>query len=213
MENFIYIWYQKLGDYFTGSQRKNPLIVVVIISFLLVSGLAYYFQVQISETTLNLVFSSITQALLSLVALLGVAALFKLEAIRGEENQIMQSALNSQVYSWLASRLEGKIIVTGEDLMLELNTIFKEGNPNEARIKVLKTKLEFLFLGRKLTREYLITFTIYTFFVVLVSLVFLIFAPFIAIHYLGVSSLLLVLLLTGYCLFLVTKGISDAIYH
>ena len=213
MEKLIYKSYQFLGDYFTGSQKKKLLLVGISALLSASIFIPRYFNFDVSENTLNLVFSSITQALLSLVALLGVAAFFKLEAIRNEENQIMQSALNSEVYSWLTSRLQGRVIITGEDLMNEFNTVFKEGNPNEARIKVLKGKLEFLFLGRKLTREYILMFTVYTFFVVLVSLTFLIFSPLLTFYHFGILSLFIIMVLTAYCLFLVVKGIADAIYH
>jgi len=213
MEVSIYKIYQKFGNYFTGSHRRKLFLTMVAILFIIIVLYSYYFEIGVSENTLNLVFSSITQALLSLVALLGVAAFFKLEGLRNEENQIIQSALHSNVYSWLSERLQGKVIVTGEDLMCEFEIIFKEGNPNESRIKILNRKLENLFLDKKLTQENVLTFTVYTLFVVVVSLCFLMISPFLVTHNLGIPALFLTMFLTTYCLFLVVKGIADAIYH
>lgn len=215
MEKKLSNLYQILGDYFTGTAKRKLFNFLVILFYFGVIIICSYFNIETSKETLNLVFSSIIQALLSLVALLGVAAFFKLEGLKNEEDKIIDLSIrvNPHAYSWLAAKLQGALISSGEELMIAFESILKEGEPQEPTLRFLKERLERLFLTKKHVTTYILNFTIYTFFTVVLSLIFLIITPVIISHHLSVVSLLIVFYLTCDCLFLVVKGIADAVYH
>lgn len=216
MEKTLANLYQILGDYFTGIYKRRLLSIIITVVYFTIIVVCSYLNIEVSKETLNLVFSSIIQALLSLVALLGVAAFFKLEAIKSEEDKILELATYTNppfYYPWLSSKLEGKLIGSGEQLMTAFESILAEGEPEEATLRFLKGRLEEVFSNKKHVVTYILNFTIYNFFTVVLSLILLIITPFLVSHNLGVVSLLIIFYLTCDCLFLVVKGIADAVYH
>lgn len=208
--------YQILGDYFTGTFRRGVLSVITAEIYFGIIIICYKLNIEAPKDTLDLVFSSIIQALLSLVALLGVAAFFKLEALRNEADKIIQLATETNPpyhYPWLATKLEGKLIGSGEQLMTAFDAILKEGEPQEPSLRFLKIRLEEIFYSKRHVTTYILNFTILTFFTVMLSLFLLIIAPFLVSYHFSIVSLVIIFYLLSNCLFLVIKGMADAVYY
>ena len=201
----IYNIYQKLGDYFTGTHRRRKFSITIFVIYLLVISLSIYFRWSISLDTVNTFLSSVVTALFSLIALLGVAVFFKMEILRQEESVLIQS-FNSLTFNY-----KKDLILSGEELSSYLDKHYKN-NINE-EILIIKRKLESTLLSKKIARNNIIPFTVYTFSVALLSLIFIAFAPIVTSFYLGFAVMFLVFLLTAYCAFLVVKTIADSVYH
>lgn len=214
MEKPLMSLYQALGDYFSGAHRRRLFSILTVVTYFGIIIFCHYFNLKASKETLEIVFSSITQALLSLVALLGVAAFFKLESLKHEEDRIIQLATTpNYTYPWLASKLNGKLIASGEQLLMAFEAILKEGEPKEPTLRFLNERLESLFINRKHVTTYVLNFTVLTFFTVLVSLLLLVISPFLVSHDFSILSLAIIFYLLCSCLFLVIKGLADAVHH
>lgn len=151
-EEIVFAVYQKLGNFFTGSHRTVPLYVCLSVVFIVLFPLSIYNTWVIPEALLYTVFSSVVQALLALVAILGAVAIYRLS-------------------------------------------------------KIGQTSSEHYFVP-----EYAQKFTVYTFFIVMLSLLFLMFTPIISALYLGMPLLYLIFFLTGHALFMVAKGTPGFLY-
>lgn len=205
--------YQKIGDYFTGASRRRTFYIAIAV----VTALLWYFsdryKYEVSVDTLRVVFSSIFQGLIALVALLGVAAIFKLQILSSEEDDIVKSAFDINKDYYLG--IENKGITTGQELLERLNK-FNPATTESSKMQYvdsLKNKLEHVFLARRLTSEYIMEFTIYTFVVIIFSLICLTFSWAISKYYLGQPVFFIVFLMVCRSLFLVIKGTHDAIVN
>ncbi len=210
MENITLNLYQKIGDYFTGRCRKNILYTTSLIIFILIFFLSVRFKFTIDKETLYWVFSSIVQALLALVALMGVVSIFKLQNLNIEQDRIIKEAKNPQYTIFLNNEYS-----TIEKLMLAfdryISTCKSKGTEITTYMLDIKKEIDSLLLSKRLTIDYAIKYTVYTFTVVIISLLPLMLVDQIYLLYLGYSFFYLIFLLTSYSLFLATKGFSHAI--
>lgn len=210
MEDIIFNFYQKLGDYFTGSYRKKPLYIGLLIIFLFLGYLSYRLKIIVNTETLYWVFSSLVQALLALVALMGVVSVFKLQNLHSDESRIIDES-NDPMRGYFA--LLNNRYPTIETLNLAIETYIsnhKKENINSIII-AMQQRIDYLLLSKKLVTDYATKYAVYTFAVALVALLFLFFSPQISTFYLGIISLYFMFILVSYSLFLATKGFAYSI--
>lgn len=205
MDELTYRTYEKWGEYFTGSQRKKPLFfffaVIFFLLFFFRESLADFLNLQVEIETLNLVFTTLIQALLALVGLMGVVAIFKLQRIDAMEARILDLSMQNP-----HSLLVGTAFVRPEGLLRAVTDYLKDNTENVEDLHILRLNLDNTALSRRLVIEYAAKFTIYTFCLVLLALVFLIFTPEISSQKMGLSAVYLTVLLTAWSLFLAAKG-------
>lgn len=209
MEDIVFSIYQKLGDYFTGKTRKNLVYITLVLIFIFLNFVSYRYRVVVNTSVLHLVFSSLVQALLALVALMGVVSIFKLQSLKSSEDQLLMIA-REQTYTYYI----GAPPPTIELLLEKIEPIIQSNNLNQSNhLYVLRKNIRDIKLSKDLTIDYTIKYTIFTFGVTLLALIFLIFASQISTFYLGINSLYLMFILVAYSLFLVGKGFSGFIKH
>lgn len=204
MESFILNIYQKLGDCFTGTHKKKPLYIGLLIIFILLFLISYYKKIIVDKNTLYWVFSSLVQALLALVALMGVVSIFKLQNLYNEENRILDESNNRNLgYFTLLNNGYSTI----EDFNSAIDKHLSERKLEKTHFMVIMhNRIKNLMLSKKLVTNYAIKYTIFTFTVALLALFFLMIVSQISTFYLGINSLYLMFILTGYSLFLAVKG-------
>ncbi len=208
MEDIIFNFYQRLGDYFTGSHRKRPLYIGLLILFLILGYLSYRLKIIVNTETLYWVFSSLVQALLALVALMGVVSVFKLQNLHGDEGRILDES-NDPMRAYFT--LLNNRYSTIETLKLAIDTYVSNHELKNNLIAAIQQRVDNLLLSRKLVVNYAVKYAVYTFAVATVALLFLIFSPQISAFYLGIISLYLMFILVSYSLFLATKGFAYSI--
>jgi hypothetical protein len=205
MEVFIFNFYQKLGEYFTGSSRKKPLFILLLGIFILINFLSYQFKIIIETDTLYWVFSSLVQALLSLVALIGVVSIFKLQNFHQDERKILDEVNDdARGYFMFLNKRFFSLKELSDAVEVHLS---QKPSQNGFYFVSLDKRIQDCLLSKKLVIEYSAMYTIYTFFTVLVSLLFLMLVPQISVMYLGFTSLYLMFVLSSYSLFLAAKGV------
>jgi hypothetical protein len=213
MEDIVYKIYQYIGDYLTG--KRGQIFILLLVGFILLVILSFHYQIKIAENILTQVFSGIFQSLVALVALLIVASIFKLQILHDREEKIvdeMRSPSSDFVYQ------TGRIneVMTLEELLEEINKISKKMEQDKTsiprRLNEIKKIAEDILLSKSLIKDFTLKFSIYTFFVVIISLIFLMFASLISIYFLGIPMLYLIFLLVTYSLFLVIKGITELLW-
>ena len=207
MEDFVFNLYQRLGDYFTGSTKRNGLYAFFLIIFIILIPVTYWFEITVEAETLYWVFSSLTQALLALVALMGVVSIFKLQNLNESKRMLAQEIFDAK---WLAL-VYGKYTPI-ELLLRAIDKFIKDNATSDSHhIVALKKLLEDNLLSKSLVIDYARKFSIYTFAIVMLSLVFLMFTQQISSSYVGTNILFAMFILTGYALFLAAKGLSYTI--
>jgi hypothetical protein len=207
MEKQILKIYQKFGDYFTGNHRKRYLYLSVTMIFVALLIVSILYKIVVSIDTLYWVFSSLVQALLALVALMGVVSIFKLQSLKSSEDQLLIIA-REQTYTYYY----GAPPPTIELLLEKIEPIIKSSNLGPTNhLYVLRENIKDIKLPKKLVVDYAIQYTVYTFSVVLLSLLFLIFSTQISLLYAGVPTLFLIFIFTSFSLFLAAKGFSYSI--
>jgi len=207
MEKEILKIYQKLGNYFTGTHRKKYLYIFLVIIFILLSVISIIYKINIPIDTLYWVFSSLVQALLALVALMGVVSIFKLQSLKSSEDQFLMMS-REHTYTYYT----GAPSPTIKLLLEKIESIIKSGNISASNhLSILRDNIKDIENSKKIVTDYAIQYTIYTFFVVLLSLLFLIFTAQIYLLYMGIPLLFLIFILSSYSLFLVAKGFSYSI--
>lgn len=196
MAHIVYLIYQRFFDFFTGSERQR--LFWLVCTFLLASIIwsVVTFKINIELDTLKTLFSSLIQALLALVALMGVMSVFKLQTISNEQSSLFQDVLNRTATHY-------------SDLLKLKNYLTANPNPTNARYLERVESIEF---SRRHIIDFTLDFTVYTFAVVLLNIVLLVFAP--QIHSLlwSFPVVFIVFLLTAYSFFLVTKGIATSFF-
>lgn len=207
MEDFVFNLYQQLGDYFTGSRRRNWLYIFFLVVFIVLIPITHRLEITVEAETLYWVFSSLVQALLALVALMGVVTIFKLQNLNESKKMLAQEIFDSK---WMALTY-GKYTPI-EILLLAIDKFIANNATSGAhRINALKQLLEDNLLARNLVIDYARKFSIYTFAIVLLSLIFLMFTQQISDLYAGVNTLFAMFVFTSYSLFLAAKGFSYTI--
>lgn len=205
MDEFVYRVYERTGAYFTGSQRKKPLYVFLVLIFVLLfvfkDCLAQTYGLSIGVGLFSLIMSGLIQALLALVGLMGVVSIFKLQRLDGRETRILElTPTNPDPF------FKGVAYLHSQALLTEVNNRIKEGTNITQDVKNIQINLEEINKFKGWVIDYAGKFTVYTFAVSLVALVFLIFSEQIILMNLGLSTLYLVFVFTSYSLFLATKG-------
>ena len=201
--------YQRLGDYFTGSYRKRPLYIGLLIIFLFLGYLSYRLKIVLDIETLYWVFSSLVQALLALVALMGVVSIFKLQNLHSNESRILDES-HDTMGGYFAMLNDKYSTIETLKSAIEAYISINQSKSNSLII-AMQQRIDVLILSKKLVADYAIRYTAYTFAVVLIALLFLIFSPQISAFYIGVISLYLIFILVSYSLFLAAKGFSYSI--
>lgn len=202
MEDIIFNLYQRTGEYFTGNRRKRPLFVVLILLFILLNFLSYVLKVIVDVETLYWVFSTLVQALLALVALMGVVSIFKLQNLYDQRNKLLAESQSPM----FTIHLNGEYS-TIEALFQAIDSYIvakRIGKPHY--MITMKNRIDDFFLSKGLVVGYAVKYTVYTFSVAITALLFLMLAPVISALYLGINSLYLIFILTSYSLFLAGKG-------
>ena len=170
MESFIFNIYQKLGDYFTGTHKKKILYIGLLIIFILLLFISYYKKIIVDKNTLYWVFSSLVQALLALVALMGVVSIFKLQNLHNDENRILDES-NNRMLGYFTLLNNGYSTI--EDFYSAINIFLSKVTIEKTHFMVvMQNRIKNLMLSKKLVIDYAIKYTIFTFTVALVSLIF-----------------------------------------
>lgn len=79
MEECVFKIYQKLGDYFTGTERRRVFYFCFWAALFGISWLSFYCGIVVSEHLLYQFFGNLIQALVTMVAFIGAFAIFRLE--------------------------------------------------------------------------------------------------------------------------------------
>ena len=163
--------------------------------------------------TLYWIFSSIIQCIVPLVALMGVLIIFKYQSISSYEERVFEKLQEGNMNSPLAA-LGGKLDAINIPELLENieKIIGKEKKQEQENEGVYGNKLRNVQHNLKTNewiKEYMhnfaIKFSVYSFAIVLLCLIFLVFTPLISANYLGLPLLFLAIYFTSYDLFLVIK--------
>ncbi len=214
MEEIVYKTYQYIGDYLTGRRRQFFILATLLIIILI--ALSIYFKIEIPQETLYWVFSSIVQALLAFVALFGVVAVFKLQNIHTNEERLIEELNKGKS---LLAILGGVLsAISAEELLNNIKRAI--GDKDERAISgdiykqlwIAKERLETYRWATGFVREFMLKFIIYTFGVVILSLIFLATSHFIFQYNLGLPAIFLIILLTVYSLFLAIKGTAETLF-
>lgn len=211
MADIFYKIYERIGGYFTGTERRRRFWEAVFLVFLFTIFLEFYYKILIPQEILYWVFSSIVQALVALVALLGVVAVFKLQVLHDQGRRIIDAALSPTPFTYLYASLCNQTITSIEELSWEINRILKDGEDREPRVKELKERIDNLFLSKNLITDLAIKFSVYTFAVAIIALLLLISSSLLYEYFLGLPILFLIFILTAYSFFLAIKGVAAAI--
>jgi len=186
--------------------------------FVILVGISICYRIKIPQDTLYWIFSSLVQSLAALVALLGVVVIFKLQTISNREDRILEEM--SQNYSPLAYFVgvtAVQEITSIEELLLKVNKITDNntGEQGDYHINVLRTiknKLEHFREIKLFIHDFMIKFSVYTFAVIILNLIFLSISHLIYQYNLGLPVIFSVIILTAYSLFLVIKGMSESLF-
>lgn len=209
MDNFTFNLYEKLGEYFTGSRRKQPVFIALIFVFIALNLLSYRQEIIVDSETLYWVFSSLVQALLALVALMGVVSVFKLQNLHSHEQRVLDETNDpGRGYFTLLNNRYSTI----HALKAAIESYLSSHQIGETHlISTMNKRIDDLLLSKRLVANYAIKYTVYTFAVALLSLLFLILTKQISELYLGLNALYLSFILSSYSLFLATKGVAYSI--
>src|SRR3989344_6728603 len=216
MEEITFKIYQHVGNHFTG--KRNQFFILMCIIFVILTSVSIYYQIKIPQDALYWIFSSLVQSLAALVALLGVMVIFKLQTISNKEDKILEEM--SQNYSSLAYLIgvtAVQEITSIEELLLKINKITDQ-NVNEQsdfRINILRTiknKLKHFREIKIFIHNFMIKFSIYTFAVIILNLIFLFISHLIYQYNLGLPIIFSIIILASYSLFLVIKGTSESLF-
>jgi len=210
LENISYKIYQKIGDYLTGSDRRYCFWTIMFILFVLLIIFSNFFRWTISVNTFYWFFSSLIQSLVTLVALLGVVLVFKLQGVKDEEQYIIRLAFNPS--TWLSGYFHSHIITSGVKLLSELNLLLESQNPEEKLAERLRDRLKELANAKKNAIDFMVRFAIYTFAVVILSIIFLIISPLLSKSFLAIPIIFLMVIFTAYSLFLSIKGATSNVW-
>jgi len=155
------------------------------------------------------VFSSLVQALLALVALMGVVSVFKLQVLYSHEQRILDEINDpDRGYFYLLNNRYSTILL----IKVALTKYLASNMVGETHlVATMSKRVDDLLLSKKLVADYAIRYTVYTFAVALLSLLFLIFVKQISGLYLGPGTLYLMFILSSHSLFLATKGVAYSI--
>lgn len=173
----------------------------------LINLLIFLRSVDMPTETLYWVFSSLVQALLALVALTGVASIFKLQTLSAREDRILKiSPANPHKI------LKDQAYFPGQYLLDTINKYLANATAGEDTkdLRVMKANLEEIFQAKKTTIKNAIVFTIYTLCLVFLALFFLIFSTQITALKLGIFAVSLIFIITAYSLFLAAKSFIKA---
>ena len=216
MEEITYKIYQHAGNYFTG--RRKQFFTLMCIVFIVLIGVSIYYQIKIPQDALYWIFSSLVQSLAALVALLGVVIIFKLQTINNREDRILEEMSKSHSsFIYFVGVTAVQEITSIEELLLKISKITDNntGEQGDYHINVLKTiknKLEHFREIKLLMHNFMIKFSVYTFAVIVLNLIFLSTSHLIYQYNFGLPIIFLVIILTSYSLFLVVKGMSESLF-
>ena len=168
--------------------------------FAVLLAVSLYRNIVIRESVLFWTFSTIVQAFVGLLALLGMIGIFKLQSLDAALNQICEIN-RSLVFYFRGSSAK---FYTQEEMIAELNKISEEtlaGSENELnKVKGVSRKLNEMIEKRKIIRNNVLNFTGRTIFVVLLCLVSLPITPILSREYLGLPFLVITIILSLYSL-------------
>ena len=214
MEEFIYEKYSKLGEFFTGTQKRKLFYLFALIGFCIVLSLQFFLKFKIETDTMFWVFSSIVQSLLALTAFMGVVVIFKYQSISTRGDRLIEEMNRNS--SDLA-HLGGKLNAISIDELLEN---LKEHVPEDKRgdgfrtvkLRKVKEELDTIIFVRNYLSRHMIKVTIYSFLVVLLSSLILMVTTYIAlIPILALTILYIFLFFIADILRLVIKIIASVI--
>ncbi len=174
--------------------------VLLSLIFLVLLAVSSYKNILITENVLFWTFSTIVQAFVGLLALLGMTGIFKLQSLDAALNQILEANMFLVQY-FKGSSAQAYI---QEKAIAELNKISKETHDASeiqlSRVKIVSRKLNDIIEKRKTIRNNVLNFTGRTIFVVLFSLVSLPITPILSREYLGLPFLVIAVMLSLYSL-------------
>lgn len=214
MEDFVFKIYEKLGEYFTGSQKRNLFYSLLFFILIIVVAVSFRFEILIDAEIINSVLGIVVQSLLALVGLMGVLVVFKYQSMSSYEDNISNHlrASNSSL-----GVLGGSPNFVGVDGLLKmiLNHIGKDPSPGEGwnaqNLRQVKQRLESNIHIRMYMKDYMLKFSVYVFTLTLICLVLMIFMKEIAGLFLGLPLVLFLIYCTSYALFLTIKILAEAV--
>jgi hypothetical protein len=174
-------------------------VIYFFVSLILLS-ISLYKNIIISEDVLFWTFSTIVQSFIALLALLGMVAIYRLQALENELNYLCEITRPLvEYFRGLPSRA-----YTHGEIILECNKIFGE-NHIASEVELIQVKRTTERLNQIVERKKKIKTDIYNFieitvFIVFISLIFLPWTPIISKHNLGPLFLVVVVILAVYSL-------------
>ena len=196
--------YQIFGSYFTGSSRKT--VLYSILALILALSYAFRCSLTIDSEILALVFSSLFQALIALVGLLGVVTVYGLQNLEAAEQSLL-AILHANPHPLLKGKrpLDAPSLLTKikDHLYTQKELTAHEDNSDLITISSHLNKID---SSRKLIITYASEFTVFAFATALLALGLLITSTQLAENDLGLPSVCLMSILTSYSIFLAIKG-------
>jgi len=186
MEEILSNVYQKLGDFFTGSSKRRLFYLILFLILLIILNLKLVFSpIEIKFDTLFWFFGSVVQSLVALVALIAVVVIFKYQNMTTREDRLLEE-LNKGT-SDLAIIGGDITAISSEELLKNITDRVSE-KPNDddgfriTKLRRVQKELNTNIFLRSFLANYMIRFTVYTFFVVMVNLFALAITQFLVSH-------------------------------
>lgn len=212
MEEYIYNLYERLGSFFTGSKRRRLFYKLVLAIFVFIALLSTYLKVSIGSDVLFWLFSSMTQSLAALIAVLGVVIVFKYQSMLTREERLIEEMNKDD--SALSVLVGPSDAISGEELLEKVSGYLSD-DPSKERFRArklrrVKEELEGIILIRGFLKRHMLKFSVYILAVILLNFFLLILVPILAsFTILALGSLYLSLFLAAYAFFLVVKVIAS----
>lgn len=213
MEEYIYDIYQRLGNFFTGSNRRRLFYEFALLIFVSAAFVSIHWEVVIEANILFWLFSSMAQSLAALIAVLGVVIIFKYQSMLTREERLIEEMNKS---TSALSSLGGLTDATsGEELLKNINRHLsddpsKEEGPNTIKLRRVKKELESIIFIRSFLKDHMLKFSVYILAVILLNFFLLVLVPILtSFTILALGSLYLSLFLAAYAFFLVAKVIAS----
>jgi hypothetical protein len=214
LHEFISKNYQRLGDFFTGTKKRQLFNTFILVGFVGVIWVNYFIKFALETDVLFWFFSSVVQSLMALVGLMGVFVVFKYQSMSTREDRLLEEMnKDNSALAMLGGDLNA---TSSEELLEKINPHLPEpSNPNEGfritQLRRVQAELKSQGIVRSYLKEYMIKVCVYAFFVVLVSLLLITFVPFLtATSSIAITSLYLGFVLVADVLRLVIKIIAAA---
>jgi len=177
-------------------QRLKSTFVPLILLVLCVLVISLRLKPNVPTDLLFETFSAVIQTFVSVMALLGMVGVFKLEILNSKINNLAESAKRLLVYF---RGPPGQYLLP-EDVLEEGERIIGKNHPGSegkvTRLKTVVAKLRNFYTTAKEIKTCLLDFLIFTSLAIGLTIIFLATTPLISKYYLGIPTLVLVVILS-----------------